>query len=98
MRKNIWSAFLGSDVNIDRNKLAVPVQLLRRVGVIVDVANNPLPLREPHERPWKVAVIKRRLLVFKQKTAYELGLGIPAEPLFRSWMNWHIVALCQFIH
>src|SRR5436853_4314125 len=23
---------------------------------------------------------------FKQKTAYELGLGIPAEPLFRSWV------------
>src|SRR5205085_7778050 len=22
---------------------------------------------------------------FKQKTAYEFGLGIPAEPLFRSW-------------
>src|SRR5438309_7389454 len=30
---------------------------------------------------------KRRLVViffFKQKTAYEIGLGIPAEPLFRS--------------
>src|SRR5438034_929138 len=26
------------------------------------------------------------LLFFKQKTAYELGLGIPAEPLFRSWL------------
>src|SRR5438067_4275369 len=24
---------------------------------------------------------------FKQKTAYELGLGIPAEPLFRSTTN-----------
>src|SRR5207244_6018710 len=23
--------------------------------------------------------------IFKQKTAYEIGLGIPAEPLFRSW-------------
>src|SRR5438552_9134256 len=22
---------------------------------------------------------------FKQKTAYEIGLGIPSEPLFRSW-------------
>src|SRR5438094_5479673 len=26
----------------------------------------------------------RRIFFFKQKTAYELGLGIPAEPLFRS--------------
>src|SRR5438876_5448868 len=24
---------------------------------------------------------------FKQKTAYEIGLGIPAEPLFRSTLN-----------
>src|SRR5437773_9602961 len=24
---------------------------------------------------------------FKQKTAYEIGLGIPAEPLFRSWIH-----------
>src|SRR5207249_6789193 len=26
-----------------------------------------------------------RFFFFKQKTAYEIGLGIPAEPLFRSW-------------
>src|SRR5207244_6541099 len=25
------------------------------------------------------------VFLFKQKTAYEIGLGIPAEPLFRSW-------------
>src|SRR5438105_12596080 len=25
---------------------------------------------------------------FKQKTAYEIGLGIPAEPLFRSQNTW----------
>src|SRR5690625_6999522 len=35
------------------------------------------------------------LFFFKQQTAYELGLGIPAEPLFRSsrkpavaWKDW----------
>src|SRR5436190_1847334 len=28
-----------------------------------------------------------RFFFFKQKTAYELGLGIPAEPLFRSAIN-----------
>src|SRR5262249_8146668 len=27
---------------------------------------------------------RRVLVVFKQKTAYVIGLGIPAEPLFRS--------------
>src|SRR5438034_9384917 len=29
---------------------------------------------------------------FKQKTAYEIGLGIPAEPLFRSRMTFPILA------
>src|SRR5687767_11260368 len=28
--------------------------------------------------------LARALFFFKQKTAYEIGLGIPAEPLFRS--------------
>src|SRR5205823_10534776 len=27
------------------------------------------------------------IFFFKQKTAYEIGLGIPAEPLFRSYSN-----------
>src|SRR5207245_7018132 len=30
------------------------------------------------------AVYDRFIFFFKQKTAYEIGLGIPAEPLFRS--------------
>src|SRR5438876_3501091 len=28
-----------------------------------------------------------RIFFFKQKTAYEIGLGIPAEPLFRSYVH-----------
>src|SRR5437867_11701670 len=32
----------------------------------------------------ELTVIRFPLFFFKQKTAYELGLGIPAEPLFRS--------------
>src|SRR5690242_21221381 len=32
-----------------------------------------------------------RLFFFKQKTAYEIGLGIPAEPLFRSTHAYSIV-------
>src|SRR2546430_5903665 len=33
----------------------------------------------------------RKLLFcfFKRKTAYEIGLGIPAEPLFRSFISRH---------
>src|SRR5207249_8377921 len=30
---------------------------------------------------------------FKQKTAYEIGLGIPAEPLFRSPRRFKIVVI-----
>src|SRR4051794_4040921 len=31
------------------------------------------------------ARISEPVFLFKQKTAYEIGLGIPAEPLFRSF-------------
>src|SRR5437868_14096193 len=31
-----------------------------------------------------ICVIWSEVFFFKQKTAYEIGLGIPAEPLFRS--------------
>src|SRR5262245_64000124 len=30
---------------------------------------------------------------FKQKTAYEIGLGIPAEPLFRSAVHFELLLL-----
>src|SRR5205809_3474329 len=42
----------------------------------------PIPL-DTEIQP-KVSPKKLLLFFFKQKTAYELGLGIPAEPLFRS--------------
>src|SRR5438045_6495083 len=36
---------------------------------------------------------------FKQKTAYEIGLGIPAEPLFRSFflISWFSLLLLQLL-
>src|SRR5260221_10911199 len=33
----------------------------------------------------RATIDKLVVIFFKQKTAYEIGLGIPAEPLFRSW-------------
>src|SRR5437870_10977945 len=33
---------------------------------------------------WSCAKTATPIFFFKQKTAYEIGLGIPAEPLFRS--------------
>src|SRR5205823_7440309 len=32
----------------------------------------------------------RCFFFFKQKTAYEIGLGIPAEPLFRSVIAYYV--------
>src|SRR2546423_3637555 len=34
--------------------------------------------------PRQLEKLEESFLFFKQKTAYEIGLGIPAEPLFRS--------------
>src|SRR5438309_4923430 len=33
----------------------------------------------------KIKHTRSNIFFFKQKTAYEIGLGIPAEPLFRSY-------------
>src|SRR5207249_7643059 len=38
--------------------------------------------------------VRRHFFFFKQKTAYEIGLGIPAEPLFRSCS----VTMMLFLH
>src|SRR2546428_5232910 len=50
---------------------------------------NPLGLYRPFSSDVLQAIRTRILppnvhFIFKQKTAYEIGLGIPAEPLFRS--------------
>src|SRR5438270_1892829 len=34
---------------------------------------------------------------FKQKTAYEIGLGIPAEPLFRSCVTIFVILVVWFL-
>src|SRR4051812_49770538 len=38
------------------------------------------------------ALVRFVFFFFKQKTAYEIGLGIPAEPLFRSVMRSNLWA------
>src|SRR5437764_7238401 len=46
------------------------------------------------------ALSESPLFFVKQKTAYELGLGIPAEPLFRSLLNLllRLVAFLLFLN
>src|SRR5205809_7740341 len=43
------------------------------------------------------AVASYGVFFFKQKTAYEIGLGIPAEPLFRSLIWLDLVASLPLI-
>ena len=43
--RNVWRALLGGAINIDGNKLAVPVELLGRVGVVEDIDNDPFAFR-----------------------------------------------------
>src|SRR5438552_9981109 len=58
-------------------------------GVIVLAVRRPeqqparaIPLLEREDRPADLGALV--VFFFKQQTAYDLGLGIPAEPLFRS--------------
>src|SRR5207244_7634374 len=49
-----------------------------------------LPSSRGHDRrSWRAVECSYRscIFFFKQKTAYDIGLGIPAEPLFRSPPN-----------
>src|SRR5229473_5661136 len=59
-----------------------------------NLENHPLSgdirrnfLREP---VYAVRLTSGNVFFFKQKTAYEIGLGIPAEPLFRSTLLSHL--------
>src|SRR5207248_4856423 len=51
-------------------------------------------------RGWSAATalpVSMMFFFFKQKTAYEIGLGIPAEPLFRSLLL-RLVAFLLFLN
>ena len=57
-RRDVWRAFLGGAVNINGHELTVPVQLLRGVGVIIDVDDDPLTFGEAEEGPRKLSVVE----------------------------------------
>src|ERR1700690_3580419 len=57
VRGDEWLPFLHRAIHIRRNELTVPVQLLRRVRVIVPFHDRWLPLFETPPRPWELAVI-----------------------------------------
>ena len=52
-------AFLGRAVHVARDHLAVPVHQFGRVGVVVNVDDDPLAFLESQQRPRKLPVVQR---------------------------------------
>ena len=59
MRRNERRALFGCSIDIGRNELPVPVELLRRVGLIVNLDFYPLPFLQTQQRPRKLSVVGR---------------------------------------
>ena len=55
--RNVRGAFFCSAIHRGGQELAVPVQLLRRVGVVVDVHHHRPALFQPQQWPGKLAVV-----------------------------------------
>jgi hypothetical protein len=60
VRRNEGRSLFGGAVDIDGNKLAMPVQLFGRIGVVVNIHDDPLAFRKPYQRSRKLAVVERR--------------------------------------
>ena len=58
MRRHKRRAFLGSPVHVAGDHLPVPVDQLRRVGVVVNIDDDPLPFLEAQQRSGELAVIE----------------------------------------
>ena len=57
VRGDVGRAFFGGAVDVDGDLLAVPVELLGRVGVVVDVDGDGLAFLEAEERAGELAVV-----------------------------------------
>ena len=57
MRGNEGRSLFGRAIDVGGNKLPVPMQLLGRVGLIVDVDGDRAPFLEAEQRPGKLAVV-----------------------------------------
>src|SRR5438874_10371543 len=67
---------------------AAPVKLTSVQRKAIEQAGGVRVLHD-EQQVWRVSgggwfIVDEVVFFFKQKTAYEIGLGIPAEPLFRS--------------
>ena len=55
--RNEGSALFGGAVDVRRDELSMPVELLGDVGVVVDVDGDGLSFFEPKQRAGKLAVV-----------------------------------------
>jgi hypothetical protein len=58
VRRHERRTFLGGAVHVAGDHLPVPVDQLRRVGVVVNIDDDPLPFPEAQQRSRKLAIIE----------------------------------------
>ena len=58
MRRNERRALFRRAVHVYRNLLPAPVQLLRRIGLVVNIDRNRLPFPESQQRSGELAVVR----------------------------------------
>src|SRR5215472_12402643 len=58
MRRDEGRPLFRSPVHICGQKLTVPVKLLRRVGIVVDVDDDTLAFSKPQQRTGKLAIVE----------------------------------------
>src|SRR6266481_3673599 len=57
MRRNKWCSLLGGSVHVGRDLLTMPMQLLRRIGVIEHVHRDLLTFLEPKQWPGELFIV-----------------------------------------
>jgi hypothetical protein len=57
MCRNERCSLLGGSVNVNRQRLSMPVQLLRRIGIVVDIDDDLFALLEAQQGSRKLPVI-----------------------------------------
>ncbi len=54
-----WRALFRRAVDVHRNLLAVPMQLFRGVGIVLDIDDDPAPFVQAQERPRELSIVGR---------------------------------------
>src|SRR6516225_8149575 len=58
MRRDEGCPLFRSPIHVCRHELTVPMKLLRRVGIVVDVDDDTLAFGKPQQRTGKLAIVE----------------------------------------